>query len=139
MNDAPSWRAAFAHRDFRLYQAARVLANVAVQAQSVAVGWQIYAMTGRPLDLAWVGLAQFLPSLGLSLAAGHLADRVERRRIMAAGYAGLAVLSLALFAISRLPGPHLAAMYAVLAGVGVARAFLGPAGQSIVPTLVPAA
>jgi MFS family permease len=137
--DRTAWLAAFEHRDFNAFQAARTLSILGTQMQSVAIGWQIYALTRRPLDLAWVGLAQFLPAVCFSLVGGHAADRFERRRIVMACYGVLAALSLALFAIARTGTPHLAPIYAVLVGVGVARAFHGPANQSIVPTLVPAA
>jgi MFS family permease len=106
--------------------------------QGVAIGWQIYALTGRPVDLAWVGLAQFLPAVCLSLVTGHAADRFERRSILIACYGLMGVLSTALVSIARTPGANVLAMYAVLVGVGVARAFQGPASQSILPMLVPA-
>ena len=95
------WWAAFGHRDFRLFQSARLFAVLGSQMQSVAIGWQIYAITGRPIDLAWVGLAQFLPAVCLSLVTGHVADRFERRRILVAGYAVMALLSAALVAFTR--------------------------------------
>ena len=132
-----SWRAAFSHRSFRLYQGARMLSVLGTQMQSVAIGWQIYAVTGRPLDLAWVGLAQFLPAVGLSLVTGHVADRIERRRILVACHAAMAVLGAALFVLARGDATRIAPIYAVLVGIGVARAFQGPAGQSILPSLVP--
>ncbi len=132
-----SWAAAFSHRQFNLFQVARLLAVLASQMQSVAIGWQVYAITGRPMDLAWVGLAQFFPALLLSLITGHVADRVERRRILMACNAALGALSLALLLLARSGGQHLPGIYAVLVGVGVARAFMGPANQSIVPSLVP--
>ncbi len=131
-----SWRAAFGYRDLNCFQGARANVMLGVQMQSVAVGWQIYATTGRPLDLAWVGLAQFLPAAGLSLVTGHAADRFDRRRILLSCHAALAALSLALFAIAR-TGGGVGLIYAVLVGVGIARAFLGPAAQSMLPTLVP--
>lgn len=130
------WAAAFRHRDFRLFQAMRVLVVLGTQMQSVAIGWQIYSITGRALDLAWVGLAQFLPTFALSLVTGHVADRIERQRILMVCYGALAALSATLFVVAR--SGHVGPIYAVLAGVGVARAFLGPASQSLLPTLVPA-
>jgi MFS family permease len=132
-----AWWAAFGHRDFRLFQASRLFAVLGSQMQSVAIGWQIYAVTGRPLDLAWVGLAQFLPAVCLSLVTGHVADRIERRKILVACYAAMALLSAALFAFTRADATHLTPIYAVLVGVGVARAFQGPASQSLLPSLVP--
>jgi MFS family permease len=105
--------------------------------QSVAIGWQIYDITGRPLDLAWVGLAQFLPSVCFSLFAGQAADRFPRRRILMICYGVMAALSVALFGFAHATGAHIGPIYAVLAGVGIARAFQAPANQSILPTLVP--
>jgi MFS family permease len=133
------WSAAFEHREFRLFQGARLFAILGSQIQSVAIGWQIYAITGRPLDLAWVGLAQFAPAVCLSLVTGHVADRFERRRILVVCYAAMALLSVVLFAFTRSDATNLAPIYTVLVGVGVARAFQGPASQSLLPSLVPAA
>jgi MFS family permease len=131
------WWAAFGHREYRLFQGARLSSVLGMQMQSVVVGWQVYTITSRPIDLAWVGLAQFMPAIGLSLLAGHIADRLERRRILMAVHAGSAALSIALYLLARGATPHLAAIYAVLVGVGIARAFGGPASQSMVPNLVP--
>jgi MFS family permease len=133
-----TWRAAFAHRDFNFFQVARLLSILGIQMQSVAIGWQIYAITGRPLDLAWVGLAQFVPAAGLSLVAGHAADRFDRRGLLLACHAAMASLSLALLFTAR-SGSSVAPIYVVLIGIGVVRALLGPANQSTLPTLVPAA
>ncbi|MBF5045914.1 MFS transporter [Aggregicoccus sp. 17bor-14] len=130
-------RAVFAHRDFRLYQAARLLLTLGIQMQSVAVGWHVYSLTGRALDLGYVGLAQFLPAVLLSPLTGDTADRFDRRRILLVCYATLSVCALLLFALARMHVPSLGALYAVLVLLGVGRAFLGPAGQSLVPSLVP--
>jgi MFS family permease len=132
------WRAAFLHRDFNLFQGARLLSVLGMQMQSVAVGWQIYAITGRPLDLAWAGLAQFVPAVCFSLVTGQAADRFERRRILIACHVTMTLLSGALWFIAKGRVTAVAPIYMVLVGVGVARAFAGPASQSIVPTVVPA-
>ena len=110
--------------------------------QSVAVGWQIYEITRRPLDLGLVGLAQFLPGLLLFLLGGHVADRFDRRHVLLACYASFALCSLALLAIT-LHGLHggthgVAPIYAVMVAVGLVRVFSGPAGQAFTPLLVPA-
>jgi MFS family permease len=132
------WWAAFGHRDFNLFQGARLLAVLGTQMQSVAIGWQIYSITGRAIDLAWVGLAQFLPAACLSLVTGQVADRLERRRILATCYASSAALNLLLFALaSGGTGRSVGPIYAVIAGIGVTRAFQGPASQSLLPSLVP--
>src|SRR5438067_4118301 len=70
------------HRPFVLYWIARVFASFAFQMIGVAVGWQIYALTGNALDLGLVGLVQFLPATVLILVAGQLADRYDRRAIL---------------------------------------------------------
>lgn len=130
------WWAAFKHRQFNLFQGARLLSALGTQMQSVAIGWQVYALTHRPMDLAWVGVAQFVPAACLSIVTGHVADRVERRRIMMICYAALAALMLALAGFAH-SGAGVRPIYGVLVGVGIARAFLGPASQSFLPTLVP--
>jgi MFS family permease len=68
---------------FTRYLSARLLASVAVQMQTVAVGWQVYAITNNPLDLGLIGLSQFLPFVLLVLPAGHVADRHNRALILA--------------------------------------------------------
>jgi MFS family permease len=104
--------------------------------QAVAVGWQIYSITHRPLDLGLVGLAQFLPGVLLFLVSGHAADRFPRRRIIMACYAGFSLCSLGLLALTALSIHTPWAIYAVLLGNGVVRSFNGPAGQSFLPSLV---
>src|SRR5277367_1492270 len=77
-----SFRLAFRSRDFRLYQTARLMVILGAEAQSVAVAWQVYALTHSALDLGYTGLALFLPGVFVMLAAGHAADRYDRRRII---------------------------------------------------------
>src|SRR3954452_5952575 len=90
-------RVAFTHPGFVLFQIARFLIVSAVEMQSVAVGWQVYEITKRPLDLGLVGLAQFLPGILLFLVSGHVADRYDRRRLVVACYAAFAACSALLF------------------------------------------
>jgi MFS family permease len=105
--------------------------------QSVAIGWQIYALTRRPLDLGLVGLIQFLPGILLFLLSGHVCDRFPRRRIILCCLAGFALCSLLLFCLT-LSGPATARpIYMVLILFGIVRAFYGPAGQAFLPLLVP--
>ena len=70
--------AAFAYRDFRLYQMARAIVIMGAEAQAVAVAWQVYLITHRAIDLGYTGLALFLPGLVFMLPAGHTADRFDR-------------------------------------------------------------
>src|SRR5262249_55286110 len=111
-------RAAFAYRDFRLFQAARFLAVMAIQMQSVAVGWQVYATTHRALDLGLVGLVQFLPNIALTLVAGHTADRFDRRRILLLCHGGLGLCAILLFLLAEHPTHNLAPLFSVLALIG---------------------
>jgi len=129
----------FRHRGFAYYWTARLIATFAVQFISVAVGWQVYDLTRDPFDLGLVGLVQFLPSLLLVLVTGAAADRYNRRRIMAICIAAEILCALALLVLT-IGGEHRVwPIFLVLAGFGIARAFLGPAVQSLLPNLVPAA
>jgi MFS family permease len=131
----PSPLAALAFRDFRYYAAARFLATFALQMQGVAVGFHIYEITHRKIYLAYVGLAQFVPIFGLSLVAGQLADRIDRRLILIACDVVFAAAAVALYLLGPSPSP--ATVLALLAVVGAARSFYGPAGSSLLPSLVP--
>src|SRR5688500_11476153 len=75
-------RSVLKYRDYRLFLLARLLMTAAIQIQSVAVGYQVYELTSDPLQLGFVGLAQFLPMLALILPAGDFADRFNRRTIL---------------------------------------------------------
>jgi MFS family permease len=130
-------RAAFEHRDFRLAMWAKALSVTGGQMQTVAVGWHVYEVTRRPLDLGLVGLAQFIPAAALSLVAGHTADRFEKRNIILGYHAGMVFASLALFLIARSGTPSILPIYGVAIMLGVLRTFAGPANQSLLPHLVP--
>src|SRR3954469_92465 len=132
-----SARVAFRYRNFRLYQSARFLAIAAAEMQSVAVGWQIFEITHRPLDLGYVGLAQFLPGILLFLVAGHAADRLPRKRILLTCYTGFAICSTLLLLFTYHGLTSVRPIYLVLVGIGLVRAFNGPAGQAFMPMLVP--
>src|SRR6202035_525019 len=95
--DSKAGRIAFTHPGFVLFQIARFLIVAAVEMQAVAVGWQVYDITKRALDLGLVGLAQFLPGILLFLVSGHTSDRFERRKVLGVCYAGYAVCSGLLF------------------------------------------
>ena len=135
------YRSAFKSRDFRLYQAARLMVIVGAEAQSVAVAWQVYAITHSALDLGFTGLALFLPGLFFMLAAGHVADRYDRRKIILACYGLQAVCTVVLLWLSlsgwAFEGGRVWPIYAVLVGIGLGRAFSGPAASAMLPSLVP--
>ena len=127
----------FRHRDFARYWSARFVSALATQAQSVAVGWWVYDLTRDPLDLGLVGLAIFLPAVLLVLVAGHVADRFDRRLILITCYAVAALAALGLFACAWVGVQSVLPIYALLVVFGTCRAFANPAGQAIVPNLVP--
>lgn len=129
--------AVFRERDFALFLLARFFSSIAAQMMVIAVGWQVYRLTGRVLDLGLIGLSQFLPFLCLALLAGHAADVHERRLIIMLCLTAFLVCALLLFSFARLSVPSVWPIFAVLALLGVARAFLSPAAQSFLPNIVP--
>jgi MFS family permease len=131
-----SSRAAFSYPNFRYATTARFLSVASSEMQAVAVGWQIFNLTHRPLDLGLVGLAQFAPGILLFLFTGHTADRVSRQRILLTCYGGFSLCSLLLLALTLHGLTSVWPIYAVLLGNGVVRAFLGPASQAFLPLLV---
>ena len=133
----PSGLVAFRHLDFSLYEIERFLVVAALEMQSVAVGWQVYEITRRPLDLGLVGLAQFLPNIFLFLLAGHTADRFDRKKILVFCNLGFALCSALLIVIARSEPRDVKAIYGVLVVLGIVRAFNSPAGRALLPTLVP--
>jgi MFS family permease len=115
---------------------ARFLTTASSEMQSVAVAWQVYALTHRPIDLGLVGLAQFLPGILLFLVAGHTADRLPRRSILQCCYAAFSLCSLLLLIFTRLGVASIAPVYAALLFNGAIRAFNGPASQAFLPLVV---
>jgi MFS family permease len=129
--------AVFRFQNFRLFQVARFCVVLATEMQSVAVGWQIYETTRRPLDLGLVGLAQFLPVILLFLVSGHVVDRFNRRNILVLCYCGFALCSTLLLIVAFRAPRSIGLIYAVLVLLGVVRSLNGPAGRAILPQLVP--
>jgi MFS family permease len=132
--------AAFHHRDFCFFQLMRFTGTLGQQMQSVAIGWQVYAITGRAIDLGYVGLVQFLPALSLALVTGHVADLVDRRLILIVQNLILLACAAALYWLTRsqmTASYGVYPIYAVLLVLGTARAFAAPAAQALLPSLVP--
>lgn len=125
-----------ANRRYALYLASRVSLIVATQMLSVAVGWQVYEITGKALALGFSGLALFLPGFLLALPGGHLADLRDRRGILLVCHLGVVTCASALAAIAYHGSKGLVPIYAILALLGAIRAFSGPAGQALMPNLV---
>src|SRR5271155_5484696 len=130
-------RIAFTYPDFTIYQISRFCMVVALEMQSVAVAWQVYEITPRPLDLGLVGLAQFLPGLAFFLVAGHAVDRLDRRRLLMACYAGFAISSGLLLAIALRHTPSIYPIYGVVILLGTVRSFGFPTTRALLPQLVP--
>ena len=125
------------NRNFSFYLAARILGTLAVQMQSVAIGWQVYQMTGSLFDLGLIGLAQFAPFLVLILVAGHVADRFNRLHIIMLCLATQLLCGLLLLAFTWSGATVVWPVFAVLVLFGSARAFMMPATQAILRNLVP--
>lgn len=135
-NDAGA-ESAFGYTSFQRYWIARLCVTLAIQMQAVAIGWQVYDLTRRPLDLGLVGLAQFLPSLGLALITGHVADRYDRRRVLSVCILVEAVCALLFLAFTLRGGSNTVLLFGVLVLFGTARAFEFPASVALLPNLVP--
>jgi MFS family permease len=126
-----------AHRPFLFYVSARGFSEFSYQIGTVAVGWQVYAMTGSALDLGLVGLVQFVPSALLVFAAGHVADRYERRRVVQ-----ICQLSEALIAAFLAWGTFggwlsLPQIFMAMTIFGIATAFESPAAAALLPAVAP--
>ena len=135
MSDAG--RSPFRHRDFAVYLVAAVTESFGLSMALVAIGWQVYDVRENPLDLALIGLAEFLPLLLLALPAGQLADRLPRRRLLAL----MAILDLVFLTgllCVTLAGADRVWPFFVLAFLfGVSSALGAPAGRALIPSLVP--
>jgi MFS family permease len=134
--------AVFQFPGFRLFQIARFCIVLCTEMQSVAVGWQVYEITRRPLDLGLTGLVQFLPGVLLFLVTGHAADRFDRRKLLTACYAGYGLCSALLLVVSlHAEVLHrtgsVAPIFAILFLLGVVRSFSMPTSRALLPQLVP--
>ena len=126
------------HRPFCFFALARVASTLALQMQVVAVGWQVYQMTGSAFNLGMIGLVQFIPSIFLVFVVGHVADRYNRRRIatLCVMLEGLCALLLAMGSASGWMSKEVIFVAVFLIGIG--RAFSAPIMQTLVSAMVPA-
>jgi MFS family permease len=120
----------------RSFIAIRAADELASQMLNVAIGWYVYAATRDPMSLAYVGLAQFLPTIGMVLIAGQAADRFERRKVV-----GLSLFvqtfCLATFGVwSAVKAPAAGPVYLLLVVMSTARAFSAPAMSAMLPHVV---
>lgn len=136
---APSDRShiAFSYVGFRFFWLTTLLVSFAVQIMSVSIAWQIYDVTGNVLLLGLVGLSLFLPALVLILVTGLTADRFNRRGIMAVCLGVELLCALGFLALVNAEAHEVWPIFGILIVLGTARAFWGPAAQSLAPNLVP--
>jgi MFS family permease len=129
----------FKHRSFAYFWCGRTATTGAYQMLAVAVGWQIYAMTGDALDLGLVGLVQFVPIVAMSLIIGQVADRFDRRAVARTCQIVKAMCALALAWGTWAGWLNREAIFAILFVIGTARAFETPTLHALLPGVVPAA
>jgi MFS family permease len=136
MSDPSPALALLRHRGFLRFLYVRVAASVALQIQVVAVGWQMYELTGSPFYLGLIGLVQFLPVISLFPFTGHVADRYDRRIVVFIGEI-VEAAAVAVLAVANGTG-HLSSglLLAMACVVGTGRAFEQPSLQSVLPSLV---
>jgi MFS family permease len=132
------------YREFRLFCLTRLCSALAQNAMIVVLGWQVYAIARRTngikeasLQLGLIGLAQFLPLFALALVAGWIADYVDRRFVARACIALQLICAVALATLSFFSTTVLVPFFVVAVGLGIARAFSGPALNALAPQLVP--
>jgi MFS family permease len=128
----------FAHRAFIRFWFARLAGTAANQMLMVAIGWQMYDLTGSAWDLGLVGLLQFAPALLLVLVAGHAVDRFHRARIFAACMAGQTLVAIVLATAAPTGFASRELLLGLSVAIGAIKAFQLPAQQAVVPLLVPA-
>lgn len=127
------------HRAFVAFWLARTCSSFAFQMLSVAVSWQIYAITNSAMALGLIGLMQFMPSVILALPAGHLADQRDRRRIVLVAQLVELTATAALVAVSLLHHADQITLLGLVFLFSVAKALEGPSMTSMLPSLVPPA
>jgi len=123
--------------EYRAFLGAMATVFVATQIQTAVLGWQVYEMTGDPLSLGFVGLAEAAPFLTLALVGGWAADRIDRRIIAVASLAVIAASGAWLLTVSLHPGTSPLPLYGAQALAGLGRAFFRPASASLGTELVP--
>lgn len=129
--------APFRHRDYRRFILMVLIASLCQQSLGVAVGWDIYERTGSAMALGWVGLAQFVPVLVFFLPAGQLADRYDRRRIVAASLV-IWVAASALLVASAWRGASVLSVYVALVAIGLSTVLNRAGRDALLSQMVPA-
>jgi MFS family permease len=125
------------YRDYRLFLASMFASEFGMQMNAVAIGWQVYAVSGKPLDLGLVGLCEFAPLPLLALPAGQLADRVPRRSLIIVAIALDGAVAGGLLALTAAGPTAVWPFFALALGTGVASALGAPPRRAMTPSLVP--
>jgi MFS family permease len=123
--------------EYRAFLAAMAAVFVATQVQSAVLGWQVYELTGDPLALGLVGLAEALPFLALTLVGGWAADRLDRRLLSLASLAAVGASGAWLLVVSLGTPRSALPLYGAQALAGVGRAFFRPGSSALGSELVP--
>lgn len=129
----------FQHRSFVAFWLARTTSSFGFQMLSIAVGWQIYSITGRAWDLGLIGLVQFLPAVLLALPAGHVADQFDRRRVVLFGQLTEWIAIAVLAGLTLAHKTDEVIILGLVFIISVARTLEAPSLQSMLPALVPPA
>jgi MFS family permease len=129
--------AAFRHRNFVLFLAARLLLITGINVLFVATAWLVYEVTRDPLALGLIGLAAFLPIVVFTLPAGDAADRYNRRTVLLVCYLVAIAVAAALSVLAVRGIAVVWPIYALVVVFGISRAFAFPSGQALLPNLVP--
>ncbi|KGT95881.1 MFS transporter [Erwinia typographi] len=127
------------HRSFVAFWLARTTSSFGFQMLSIAVGWQIYSITGRAWDLGLIGLVQFLPAVLLALPAGHVADQFDRRRVVLFGQITECLAIAVLAGLTLVQRTDEVTILGLIFIISVARTLEAPSLQSMLPALVPPA
>lgn len=130
-------KSALSFRDFRYFQLTRLFGLIAAEMEALAIGWQLYQITGRALDLGYAGLAQFLPAFLLVPITGHVADHFNKKHILTICNSLHLACNLLLLLFAWRPPHSVLPIYITLIIIGCARAFAGPASQAMLSLLVP--
>jgi len=137
LNPAASQPSPFSHRGFRHYLIAQTCSSLSFQIVSLAVSWQIYAITHSAFMLGMIGLMQFLPSVLLALPAGHLADQYNRKTLIVTGQVVECIAVVGLIALPLMSWLSTSALLGLVALFSIAKAVEGPANTSLLPALLP--
>jgi MFS family permease len=128
---------ALRHANFRNYLAGSFVSNTGTSVQFWAIAWHVYELTGSSLMVGLIGLVRVVPLLLLTLIGGVVADHSDRRKVMLFTQTGMGVVALAAFGLTASKSITVTALYGIVALSAVARAFDGPARQSMFVSLVP--